>query len=215
MRTLEPREFQRAFKMAGSSTTNLAQTFETTFQRFVSLSIRWFSTECRLLSFFLSWNRWMLEVFKKTRRPSGPTLLGGSLIALFVSSNFFVVSRRGWSDRGTLMFAVEMYAPSCDRPESAAGSQRTPPRSTGRSIKRNWVAYYATAAVRVYLQYTRELPLRRDNWRKHTEKLMSRARIAFSFPCPEGRSLTIIFQTRRKQERERERGGEERDCLET
>lgn len=56
----------------------------------------------------------------------------------FPPSNFFVVSRQGWSNsRGRECLRFKMYAPS--RPEIAVGLQKNgSARSTGRSIKRNW-----------------------------------------------------------------------------
>lgn len=71
------------------------------------------------------------KVLKKMRESFG-------LDRTFPPSNFFVVSRQGWSNsRGRECLRFKMYAPS--RPEIAVGLQKNgSARSTGRSIKRNW-----------------------------------------------------------------------------
>lgn len=76
----------------------------------------------------------------------------------FPPSNFFVVSRQGWSNSlGSGCLRFKMYAPSHTVPEVQRDYKRTGPRSsTVRVAQKEIGGVLRDRHVRVYLQYTRK-----------------------------------------------------------
>lgn len=118
------------------------------------------------------------------------------------SSNFFVVSPSGggWSNRGKPMDVCGWNVCTLARLFRKCSRDITKNASYAfyrARHKKKLVAYYAArqpGQVWVYLQYTRKLPLRRDNWRKHSEKLMRHSFcIAFSFPLAARDDCSRLF----------------------
>lgn len=109
---------------------------------------------------------WTVYCLASSRPPS--TARWSHFTSPLIFPSFHVA---GWSNRGK--GTRECLRLKCMHPRSRdpflSHPESAPPGitknasafgSTGRSIKRNWAAYYAAATVRVYLQYTRNLPLR-------------------------------------------------------